>query len=60
MTKRQLLNELFEYFKDDEELIKENLLLAMDKTCITATNDGLVATITVEIKRKENEKNENN
>lgn len=39
MTKKELIEKLFEEFEKDKDTIRDNLLLALDTVCLS-TSDG--------------------
>ena len=55
--REKLINKLFNEFEHDKEIIKKNLLMAMNTILLETTNDYEKIKLQIKIERKENDKN---
>ncbi len=56
MTKEELIDKLFNEFEKDKELIKKNLILALNNVCLECSDKNLKIKMNIKIEReKENE-----
>lgn len=52
MTKEELIEKLFKEFEKDKNIIKLNLLKAMDCVCLKTTNEYNEIEMTIKIERR--------
>ena len=51
MTKKELINKLFEEFEKDKDTIRDNLLLAMDEIYLSTSDGETKAELQIKIEK---------